>query len=507
MYAQCVCGSESQIRGFEVDLKDFWLNLTATNKLLAPITSSITHGFNLRERLLMSNEDRQLIVKSVQEEASSTKKNKTQEHIDNKARKDHDKSRIQAGHAGDGVGEINANDKTNDQTMQSNEKQEEDEEQMEPQAKEQSDTDDPDSSMHGALTQDQKQHCNMDDLSDDKQESILAAKPEVTTTLQPHQNGAHSSKRNGILLAIEDIKPEASPNTEMANVQAAAASAIEVSTTATNAADREQPSAETSVPHAADMELVQTDQHDEKQQAAEADTQQNEQPSVETPIEQKETLAPASTTEDSTDSQPSHNKDGNLQPTEGKHVEAQNTSAHAAEQHDSTMSWQAADAAVGCGHNDVIDTPTPAPPDGETCKHETHPAATAGDENQIESKADAAPATPAATTAEALSEPAQSSNANIPEVLTSKPTSEAKAAAKHAKKTKNALPGPSLPLDSHPDNVRKYVNTYFKSPVPEAIWFENMLFHLHTTAYNNVCVFYLVHWAKRFSMVKTQFKF
>ena len=53
VYAQCVCGSESQIRGFEVDLKDFWLNLTTTNKLLAPITSSITHGFNLRERLLM----------------------------------------------------------------------------------------------------------------------------------------------------------------------------------------------------------------------------------------------------------------------------------------------------------------------------------------------------------------------------------------------------------------------------------------------------------------------
>jgi hypothetical protein len=251
------------------------------------------------------------------------------------------------------------------------------------------------------------------------------------------------------------------------------------------------------------MELVQTDQHDEKQQAAEADIQQNEQPSVETAIQQKETLAPASTTEDSTDSQPSHNKDGNLQPTEGKHVEAQNTSAHAAEPHDSTMSWQAADAAVGCRHNDVIDTPTPVPPHGETCKHETHPAATAGDENQVESKADAAPATPAATTAEALSEPAQSSNANIPEVLTNRPTPEAKATAKHAKKTKNTLPGPSLPLDSHPDNVRKYGNTYFKSPVPEAIWFENMLFHLPNTTYNNVCVFYLVLWAKRFSMVKT----
>ena len=479
VYAQCVCGSESQIRGFEVDLKDFWLNLTTTNKLLAPITSSITHGFNLRERLLMSNEGHQLIVKPMQEEA---KKNKTREHIDNKERKDHDKSRRQAGDAGDGVGEINANDKTNDQPMQSNEKHDKDEEQMEPQAKEQSDMDDLESNMHGALTQDQKQHCNMDDLSDDKQESTLAAKPEVTTTLQPPQNGAHSSKRNGILLAIEDIKPEA----------AAATSAIEVSTAATNAADMEQPSAETSVPHAAEMELVQTDQHDEKQQAAEADIQQNEQPSVETAIQQKETLAPASTTEDSTDSQPSHNKHGNLQPPEGKHVEAQNTSAHAAEPHDSTMSWQAADAAVGCRHNDVIDTPTPAPPHGETCKHETHPAATAGDENQVESKADAAPATPAATTAEALSEPAQSSNANIPGVLTSRPTPEAKATAKHAKKTKNALPGPSLPLDSHPDNVRKYVSTYFKSPVPEAIWFENMLFHLPNTAYNNVYVFYLV---------------
>ena len=450
-YAQCVCGSESQIRGFEVDLKDLWMNLTTNNKLLSPITSSITHGFNLQERLLMSNEGARLTMKPVREEASSTSKAKTLESIEDKAHKDDDESmRQQPDH------------KTNDQAMQSDEQQDNNEKHIETQAYEQNDLANLESSPNEAPTQDQKQDCKMNELSDDKQKSPSAAEPEVTTTeqhLQPRQNGA-SNKRNAIMLAIEDIKPEADTEIEITNVQATAASTSEVSMAAKDAADMEQPSAEKPIAHEAELGLDQTHKHGAGQQ------------SVETPIEQKETIAPASTIEDPTNSQPIHNEDDNLQPTEGTQDEVQNASVHAAEPHDTTMG-QAADAAISCQVNE------------EAYKQETQASASAGDETQVESKADAAPASTAATTTEALSEPAQRSNANIPEALSSKPTPEAKAPAKHREKGKKALPGPSLPLDSHPDNVRKYVQIHFKSPVPQAIWFENMFLPLPTIMFDN----------------------
>ena len=467
MYAQCVCGSESQIRGFEVALKEFWLNLTSDNQLLSPITSSIIHGFNLRERLLMSNEGPQVTIRPSQEVSSSTKKPKTEasckdDSIDVEAHKDQDQHRGQAGHAGHGDDEISTDDKTKDQPTQASQKDDKTEKQMEPiqQAHGQDDTSDRESSIHGALAQDQKQHCN-----NEKQETTLAAEPEVTTTPRPPQ-GASSNKRNADMLAIEDMKPEASgtPETEITNVQAAAAPAVEDSTKETHAADMEQPSAEK--PPVAEMELDQAAQHDVEQQTGETHVEQNEQPSVETPLEQKETIAEpaAPTIEDSAGSQPSHNKDGDLQPAKGTHAEVQNTAVHVEGPTDTTVSCQAAGAADT--RNDISDATTPAPSHEETNKHETHPPATAGDENEFKSTSEAAPTASAAPTTEALSEP--------PEVLPNRPTPEAKATAKQGKKIKNALPGPSMPLDSHPDNVRTYVAKYFHSPAqpaPKAIWF------------------------------------